>query len=217
MTQDTEVISCPACRHLLRVPRDWLGQPVQCPECQAMFKAPVRTADGLTDPVRISRPAASSERVPGKRLDPMLMLPAFGLMFVGFAGLVVGGLNTVRYLGDAAEARQDVLQLIENARRSGLIPAGANDPTERAKADQEQAERMAGPLRVMIPLFAVVSGMVFYGGLAIAIRRHYRMAQLGCVLAMLNIAYGCCFPGLVVGLWGLLMLRSPEARAHFGR
>ena len=37
---------------------------------------------------------------------------------------------------------------------------------------------MAGPLRVLVPVFAAVSGLVFYGGLAMAIRRHYRMAAL---------------------------------------
>ena len=29
MPPETEVITCPACRHLLRVPAEWLGQTVQ--------------------------------------------------------------------------------------------------------------------------------------------------------------------------------------------
>ena len=37
MPPETEVIACPACRHLVRVPADWLGQPVQCPQCQSDF------------------------------------------------------------------------------------------------------------------------------------------------------------------------------------
>ena len=40
MTPETEVIACPACKHLVRVPLDWLGTQVQCPECKAMFRAP---------------------------------------------------------------------------------------------------------------------------------------------------------------------------------
>lgn len=182
-----------------------------------MFKAPVRTADGLTDPELIAPPAAPVAPTAGKRLDPMLLLPAFGLMFVGFAGLVVGAVNSFRYLADAATARHDALQVIEQARKRGWAPAGPGDSDEQTKADHEQAERMVGPLRVLVPIFAVVSGLVFYGGFAIAIRRHYRMAQLGCVLAMVNLAHGCCIPGLLFGAWGLLMLNSAEARAHFGK
>src|SRR5437773_1884203 len=142
MAQETEVISCPACNHLLRVPLDWLGQSVQCPECKATFKAPVRVGDGLTAPELISRPAApGGPATARKRLDPMLLLPAFGLLVVGFTGLVVGGANTARYLGDPAAAKQDVLQLIEESGRRGLAPAGSDDPTERARADGGQAER----------------------------------------------------------------------------
>jgi hypothetical protein len=147
----------------------------------------------------------------------MLLLPAFGLMFVGFAGLVVGGVTTIRYQRDPAAVEQDVRNLIERSREWGLAPPGPEDPAERARADAELVGQSVGPLRVLVPVFAAVSGLVFYGGVAMAIRRHYWMAQLGCVLAMLNLAHGCCIPGLVVGLWGLLMLNSPEARAHFGR
>ena len=39
-----------------------------------------------------------------------------------------------------------------------------------------------------------------------ATRRHFRMAQLGCVLAALNVANGCCVPGAVFGLWGLAFI-----------
>src|SRR5215468_5353986 len=104
MAQETEVISCPACRHLLRVPLDWLGQPVQCPECKAMFQAPTRTADGLTDPKLLSPPPAAA----GKRLDPMLLLPAFGLMLLGFAGVLVNGVLTYLFLSDAGWAKDHV-------------------------------------------------------------------------------------------------------------
>jgi enoyl-CoA hydratase/carnithine racemase len=138
-------------------------------------------------------------------------------MFLGVAGLVVGGWNATRYFGDPSEAKQDVLQMIEESRKRGLGPPALADPAEQEQADNDQAEQMARSLRMLIPLFTVVSGLVFYGGLAMALRRHYRMAQVGCILAMVNIAYGCCIPGLAVGAWGLLMLNSAEARAHFGK
>lgn len=217
MSQPTEVVSCPACKHLLRVPLDWLGQPVQCPQCQAQFRAPVRTADGLGEAELLRRPTPSTPPTPSRRLDPMLLLPAFGLMVLGITGLLVGGWYTTRYASDPAQAKQDVRQLIEESRKRGLGPPALADPAEQEQADNNQAEDMAPFLRVLIPLFTVVSGLVFYGGVAIALGRHYRMAQLGCILAMVNLPYGCCIPGLAVGAWGLLMLNSAEARAHFGK
>src|SRR5262245_45867442 len=113
MTPETEVIACPACKHLLRVPLDWLGTQVQCPECKAMFRAPVRADGKLTEPELISRPAAPASAPAPRKLDAMLLLPAFGLLFCGIAGFVVGAWNTVRYVGNADAAKQDVLRIMQ--------------------------------------------------------------------------------------------------------
>src|SRR5262245_47852124 len=92
MTPETEVIACPACKHVVRVPLDWLGTQVQCPECKAMFRAPVRGADGkLTEPELISRPALAPAAPAASKPDLMLLLPAFGLMLCGVTGVLVNG------------------------------------------------------------------------------------------------------------------------------
>lgn len=212
MPSETEVISCPACRHLVRVPADWLGTSVQCPECKAAFKAPVRDGDRLTDAELISAPTTAAP-LPQKRgkLDPMLLLPAFGLMLVGFASTAVNGWTTVRYARDPAAAEQDVGQIVKTWHGQDK-DAKADDGAKKAEQD---AAGLAPKIRVLIPVFAVVGAFVFYGGLAMAFRKHYRMAQLGCVLAAINLANGCCVPGALFGVWGLLMLRSDEGRNHF--
>jgi hypothetical protein len=213
MTPETEVIACPACKHLVRVPLDWLGTQVQCPECKAMFRAPVRVEGKLTEPELISRPAAPATGA--KKPDLMLMIPAFGLLLLGFTGLVVGVWYTVRYASDGGAANQDVVHLVQEARKNKLLADGPQEADAREKFDRDRAAEWAKSIRVLVPLFAVVSGFVFYGGIAIVTRRHYRMAQLGCVLAVVNLAYGCCLPGALVGLWGLLLLSSDEGREHF--
>jgi hypothetical protein len=214
MPGETEVISCPACNHLLRVPLDWLGQPVQCPECKAMFKAPVRDGDGLTRPELISRPAAAKPEAK-KKLDAMLLLPAFGLLFCGVAGLVVNGMLTYKFLADPEGSKQYIRSQLPNFRKQGL---GADDPPEqRDRLDDERAEKAARAMRWVLPTFAGVSAVVFAGGLSIALRRNYRLAQVGCVAAALNVPHLCCVPGAVAGLWGLVMLNSEEGRAHFGK
>jgi hypothetical protein len=215
MPPETEVISCPACNHLLRVPLDWLGQPVQCPECRAMFRAPVRDGDTLTKPELISRPESAAPGVTPKRLDAMLLLPAFGLLFCGVAGLIVNGMLTYRFLADPDGAKQYIRNQLSGFREQGL---GAGDPPEeREKLDDERAEKLVRTMRWVLPTFAAVSGVVFLGGLSMALRWNYRLAQLGCVAAALNVPHLCCVPGAVAGLWGLLMLSSEEGRAHFGR
>jgi hypothetical protein len=213
---ETEVISCPACNHLLRVPLDWLGQSVQCPECRAMFKAPVRDGETLTKPELISRPESpSAARPTRKKLDVMLLLPAFGLMFCGFAGLVVNGVLVYLFLSDPLGAKQYVLNQISEMRKFGL---GADDPPEnRDKLDDERAEKVVRTLRWVLPVLMGMAALAFLGGLSIALRWNYRLAQIGCIGAALNVVGLCCIPGAVAGLWGLLMLNSSEGRAHFGK
>jgi hypothetical protein len=213
MSPETEVISCPACNHLLRVPLEWLGQPVQCPECKAMFKAPVRDGDALTRPELISPPAPAAQPGPRKKLDAMLLLPAFGLLFCGVAGLIVNGMLTYKILADPAGGVQWAKNQLPALRQFGI---GADDPPEeQEKRDDERAREMAATFRWVFPLGLLASGLALLGGLSIALRWSHKLAQLGCVAAAVNLPHLCCVPGSVAGLWGLLMLNSDEGRAHF--
>jgi hypothetical protein len=217
MPPETEVITCPACRHLVRVPVDWLGQTVQCPECKATFKAPIKVDGRLTEAELISRPTPAAPK-PAKRLDYMLLLPAFGLMFLGVVGSIVNGYHVsglygpdggVGWVKTEAEKIRPVLSAAE-AQNPG-------PPEAQAQQDEEIERRLRSFFRWFIPLSFLESLIVFLGGLSITLRWNYRLAQLGCVLAMINIANGCCLPGVIAGLWGMLMLNSEEARGHFGR
>jgi hypothetical protein len=210
---ETEVVSCPACNHLLRVPVDWLGQSVQCPECKAMFKAPARDgAGGLTAPELISRPPAAQPAA-RKKLDAMLLLPAFGLMLCGVIGVTVNAVLAYRMLSDPAGGKQWAKNMVPALRQAGF---GADDPPEeREKLDERRAEEMARVFRWVFPAGAALSTLVLLGGLSVALRWSHRLAQLGCVAAAVNLPHLCCVPGAVAGLWGLLMLNSEEGHAHF--
>jgi hypothetical protein len=210
---ETEVISCPACNHLLRVPLDWLGAPVQCPECKARFKAPARDGSGgLTAAELISRPEGAAG-APARKADMMLLLPAFGLLVCGIAGVIINGLLSYRFVTDPAGSKEYLQAQFANARQFGF---GADDPeAERDRIDAARAERTAGQLRWVLPAFAAVSALVLVGGLSIVLRWKYRLAQLGCVAAVLNIPHLCCVPGSIAGVWGLIMLASEEGREHF--
>jgi hypothetical protein len=212
MALETEVILCPACAHLLRVPLDWLGQTVQCPECKAMFKAPVRNGNALTAPELISSPSVvvGSQR---KNLDAMLLLPAFGLLFCGVIGVIVNGVFLWKLVVDQDGGHEWAMNQIHALRKSGF---GTQGPLEtQEQRDEQDAMQLLRYYRWFVPLSLVVSVGVFLGGLSIALRWNYWLGQVGCVLAMVNIAHACCVPGAVAGLWGLLMLNSEEGRGHF--
>jgi hypothetical protein len=214
MTPETEVISCPACNHLLRVPLDWLGQSVQCPECKAMFRAPIHEGDGLSKPELISR-SAPTVISPPKRLDAMLLLPAFGLLFCGAAGVIVNGMLTYKFLADPVRSELYIKHQLANFRDQGF--SAEDPPEERERLDDERAGKVSRAMRWVLPLFAGVSAIVFLGGLSIVLRWNHGLAQVGCVAAALNLPHLCCVPGSIAGLWGLVMLNSAEGRAHFGR
>jgi hypothetical protein len=145
----------------------------------------------------------------------MLLLPAFGLLFCGVAGVIVNGMLTYKFLADPAESELYLKNQLANLRDHGF---GADDPPEsREQLDNDRAANLSRAMTWVLPLFTAVSAIVFMGGLAIALRRNHRLAQVGCVVAALNLPHLCCIPGSIAGLWGLLMLNSEEGRAHFGR
>ncbi len=213
-----EVISCPACRHLLRVPADWLGTEVQCPECRSMFRAPVRDGDRLTDAVLLSRTAAAEAAAPPRRRsDLMLSLPAFGLLIVGVAGVLVNGFTAARSVLDPDGVKAAVrAQVVDKLRQHGSFDADPPGADVREQLDDERAAQAVEMFQVVTGAFAVVSAGEFVGGLALVRGRGYWLAVLGCVLAIVNFPNLCCVPGAVFGVWGLVLLFTPEGRAHFG-
>lgn len=203
---DVEVIACPACRHLVRVPADWLGTAVQCPECRAKFRAPVRQGDALTDAELLSAPPAPAPAA--KPPDGALALPAFGLMFVGAAGLVVNLWLLSMFLRAEDGGREWTRRQVEVVRHWGAF---AEDPeADRERLDDVRAADLVPKLRLVWPAAAAVHAVVFWGGLSMLRGRNPRVARAACVLAALNLPHGCCIPGAVFGLWGLLMLASDE-------
>ncbi|MCS6864025.1 MAG: hypothetical protein RMJ56_08340 [Gemmataceae bacterium] len=100
-----------------------------------------------------------------------------------------------------------------------LRKIGLGEPTppeQQAAQDEQDADQIARLHRWLIPASLLASVVTLLGGLAIALRRYYTLARIACVVAALNLAHGCCLPGALAGLWGLLMLNSEEGREHFG-
>lgn len=212
MTPETEVIACPACKHLVRVPLDWLGTQVQCPECKAMFRAPVKADGKLTEPELLSRPTSTTAPATPSKPDIMLLLPAFGLLFCGVMGLFVNAGFLYQFYATPGGAKAWADGQIPMFRKLGV---GTDVPPEQqAQRDNVDAAQIARFYPWVIGVSLPVSVVVFLGGLSIVFRRNSRLAQIACVLATVNV-HGCCILGAAAGLWGLLMLSSDEGREHF--
>jgi hypothetical protein len=213
MTPETEVISCPACKHALRVPADWLGQTVQCPECQAKFQAPIREDGRLTAPILLSAPAPVNPVPVRGRADWMLTLPAFGLMLIGVVATITDGVLAFQFASSPDGGKGALIDRMPELRRMGLV---APDPNlDQQTQDEQAAAQAAATLMWVLPLGTMAGALTFAGGLAMVLRRWHRLAQIGCVLAAVNLPNFFCVPGALFGLWGLLLLSSEEGREHF--
>lgn len=216
MPPETEVISCPACKHLVRVPADWLGQPVQCPECKATFTAPVRAGDVLTDPVLLTAPAGGAPAPARAKADVLLTLPAFGLMLVGVAALLANGVLFVKFVTSPDGGKDWLRTQMPVVKQMGALPADPDaDKAKQEREEEEAVADLAPKLRWAWLAAAAAGAVTFAGGLSIVRRTSYKLAQLGCVLAAVNLPHLCCVPGAAFGLWGLLMLMTDEGREHF--
>lgn len=213
-TGTTEVIRCPVCRHLLRVPVEWLGEAVQCPQCLARFRAPVRQGDKLGEPELLQAPPSTAVAEGVGTADPALWLPAFGLIVCGVAGLIVDVAIVWRLWSDPAGSRAYVRHQVERLREWGFGVEEAEE--QRQELDERRTELVMRHLPWIVPVSGVAAALALLGGLSIALRWNYRLAQVGCVAAAWNVVGLCCLPGALVGLWGLLLLQSEEGRSHFG-
>lgn len=205
---ETEVIACPACKHVVRIPADWLGQTVQCPECKATFTAPKREGDSLGEAVLLSPSESDGSKPTARRpVDGALWIPAFALMLLGIVSLVVNTLTIAEIVRDPAKfEEQKKAQAAEMAKQLG----------QDAKEVGEENPGTRWPVLLGVLIWSVLcGGMSFAGGLAMVLQKGYRVAQIGSALAILNFAGFCCVPGLFVGMWSLSLLRTPEGREHF--
>ena len=226
---ESVVIRCPSCQHLLNIPETFLGQVVTCLECKTPFQAPIRDGETLT--AAVARPKAS--KIPAR-----IFVAIYGLLLLGFAGVMVNGYLLYWFGADPNGAKNFVeanLQFMTankpDAPKADLNRKRSEDEEKRdadkTKVFQDEQERKTRDAAATVPvgkmqlrrlLFLLMSVGVLLGALAFLLRRFYAMAFVGCFLAATNSPdIGCCFFGAIVGAWGFFSLISDEGRRYFGR
>ena len=116
----------------------------------------------------------------------------------GIGLAVIGGLSILVNLGWAA------LNLLG----SGMSVVGGGDAV---------AGVMGGVLgSVIYGFFAILGGVVLFGGLKMKNLQSYGLAMAAAIMAMLPCTVGwCCLLGLPLGIWALIVLMKPEVKAAF--
>lgn len=185
---------CPNCRKTIRIPSDVLGQTAQCPFCKCHFRAPIRTPEGLTEPVLIRRNLFANR----------LSAPAIALLFYGLAGFLFNGLQAARSYANPEVFEQEMRNQLEEAAER------ANRPELREKIDLTL--KWWPRIRVAS---AALSLVTIGGAVSMLQEKRHGLAMLGSVIAMFNVASCCCFIGIVLGGWSLFVLKNPEVRARF--
>ncbi len=222
---DPILLRCPHCQHALQIPEEFLGQVVTCLQCRGPFRAPTVTNGVLGQP----------ELLPKKpRIPARLFIPTYGLLLLGFAGLLI---NVYLAIWMSAEpkaamkfAEANLFFMLETDPKAvdGKDKSAPQTPEEAKARRDELAEKqekltrdvaenvsVSGMIRIRI-IFAIISAGVLMGGFCFALRRGYYLAFASCALSAVNSPdIGCCFVGVVVGIWGFMMLISDEGRVHF--
>ena len=196
-----EAVTCPGCQKPVRVPPEVLGQTARCPFCKCHFQAPVRTSEGLTEPVLLRRNLFGRNKT---------VFPATLMLLVGLVGLLNNGVVALQSQFDPevfeAHTRDFFEQLAGRAQD--------DDQREAIRAKIPAALRWGPIARAGFATLGLVS---IIGGVAMLRKRAYSFAVFAGFAAMFNMALPscCCVLSIVVGGYSLYVLMDPEVRAEF--
>jgi hypothetical protein len=196
-----EAVTCPGCQKPTRIPPDVLGQTAKCPFCKCHFQAPIRTPEGLTEPVLLRRNVFGRHKT---------VFPATLMLLLGLVGLLNNGAVALQSQFAPEEFEAHTRDFFE-------------DIANRAP-DEEQREavraRIPGALKwgpLVRAGFAVLGMVSVAGAVAMLRKRAYSLAVFAGFATMFNMALPscCCVLNILVGGYSLYVLMDPEVRAEF--
>jgi hypothetical protein len=202
-------IRCESCSRKLRIPENLLGKTVRCPSCQATFTAKVEEEPAVAmidDEPETPAPPRARPRPPDRaeydaprpsnraqRARDALNLPSILIIVNGGIAVVLGLILGAIFVVHAQTIFVPV-----------VVPSGMYHP------------RMT---TYIAAAWDAVGGLI-YGGISLAtalymrsLRRH-SSAVVGSVVIMLPCS-GCCFLGLPLGIWSLVVLTRPDVKDAF--
>lgn len=203
---------CPNCGIALMIPAEFRGRVIRCLDCRVDFQS---RADGSVSPLnRLSYP-------------PKILVPMVMLILLGAMGVFVNGFYALSFRQSAGAivaytestiAQMNAANFLNQTKDKNKDPLPNRElpPEERRRQIIKYAEEHRDSLVRTMVIFASLSVIVLLGGISFAYGRWTWLAGLGCLAAIANLNHGCCFPGVVAGIWGLMAILSDVGQRHFG-
>ena len=177
--------------------RQWIaegrvsGQTRVLPEGATEWKAvgdltEFATASPGTVPAMPSIPAPSSAGA------ELVNGPAIGLIVTAILGVLL-----------------QITSLILNLAGASFL-AGSQMPKEA------WTNMFSGAIGVAASIIGIlVSGLILFGGLKMKKLESYGLAMTASIIAMIPCISPCCFIGLPIGIWAVVVLSKPEVKSAF--
>lgn len=208
------LVQCPECSRTVRVPDDLIGQAVRCPTCRAQFPATALPDEGAAiqaaappetpaplpdlpappprDFVDYSRDRATLRR---RALDDV-QGPATGLIVTAILGIIVQIGSLIFTVGTAMYIMQQV-------------PPGTPGP----QAGELALQFASNAIGMVV---GVTTGIVvLIGARKMKALESYGFAMASSILALIPCISPCCFLGLPIGIWALVVINRPEIKDAF--
>lgn len=224
-------VHCPQCSRELRVPDELIGKKVKCPACSTTFMASVAGPEAAAPS---PGPASEYEESPAAPRQPrptasqadyeeseeqydrpmarpkafkrglrVVRPPAICLLVTGILGL----LSTGYFLVSLAVSDRALIE----AQMQQQHPA--RNPEEK-KMQQDMLDFMLGPTgKLACVLFVFVNLIIILGSVMMLIGKMRWLAYMASILSMIDCC--CCLIGIPFGIWSLIALNNPEAKAAF--
>lgn len=142
--------------------------------------------------------------------------PAIGLM-------VTGGINLLFSLWGVVSAVLVILgmnPLVDMQNEDFERNRQQLDPAMGQVMDQIQmwSKLMSGPLGLVMNVVTLLIAIgIIYAGIQMKSLRSYSMVMTFSILAMVPCLSNCCWVGLPIGIWALVVLNDPAVKAGFGQ
>ena len=208
----SELVNCPNCGEMARVPEALYGQAVRCPACKTMYVSPKPTPEGGWTVARAVKDIRGTDPDPDRAdraFNPFV--PGLGLTLVGIVAFLVNSVVAYQVFTDPEGFTNRMLQGIEEARDNRKIDE------ETATMLLDGFKNSVPQLQVALPAFMGISALMVGGGLSMISRRFYWLAVLGSLATFVNFANLCCCVGAPLGIWSLVVLFNPDTRMLFRR
>ncbi|MBP3958814.1 hypothetical protein J8F10_26510 [Gemmata sp. G18] len=144
-----------------------------------------------------------------RRAKSKVMAPAIGLIVVAVFGFLSVALGIVQFATLDAQFDEEVKKVEQNP---GIPDAQKKDQIQLLNQFRDWAKIGWIPFYAMIGVFSVIT---LIGGVKLMSLSGKFWPIAGSVLALLPCTSGCCFLGLVFGIWALVIIGQPDVKAGF--